>query len=439
MSEQELVKSCLYAICNKNGFDAPDQMIQRDYELLSQAIEDRTGILISVSTIKRLLHGEFSRLPQIATLNAISTYLGFKNWQEYKINLQSNIQKDALEMVERGSTESVPVHSASGSPRSPQSSYKWFKIVLPVFGLLLILSFIKYTSRPIFNADKASFSAVKTTAHDIPNTVVFNYDIDSVEADSFFIQQSWDKNRRVRIGKGTHTLTDIYYEPGYHIAKLIANDSIIRTVEIQIPTDRWFFYAYDIKPGNVQQYIKTDTLVRNGYLGFNNTDLKRNQINTTAHPIYFQTFFPSIVDVSSDSFVYKVKVRMKPVEPEQCPYILCEIFGQRGSIYFKTNPKGCASEASVHLGTEHIQGKLTDLTTLCTNVFQWTDFEVRVNKTHLAIYKTNELVFESDHLDAIGQLTGLGFLSNGICEVDFVELNGIGEQTVYQDDFEEKY
>ncbi|MEI9809516.1 MAG: hypothetical protein WDO16_17520 [Bacteroidota bacterium] len=41
-------------------------------------------------------------------------------------------------------------------------------------------------------------------------------------ADSFFIQQSWDKNRRVKIDKHSHTLTDIYYEPGYHIAKLIA-------------------------------------------------------------------------------------------------------------------------------------------------------------------------------------------------------------------------
>ncbi len=102
---------------------------------------------------------------------------------------------------------------------------------------------------------KAQFSMNKTTRNDLPNTVVFNYNIDDVNADSFFIQQSWDKDRRVRIDKKNHTLTDIYYEPGYHVAKLIANDSVIRTIDVSIPTDKWFYYARERKPASIPEYV----------------------------------------------------------------------------------------------------------------------------------------------------------------------------------------
>src|SRR6185436_18442007 len=95
----------------------------------------------------------------------------------------------------------------------------------------------------------------KTTANAIPNTVVFSYNIDEVNADSFFIQQSSDKRKTLRIYKNHYTLTDIYYEPGYHIAKLIANDSVIKTMDVSIPTDRWFYYARERKPATIPEYI----------------------------------------------------------------------------------------------------------------------------------------------------------------------------------------
>ena len=85
---------------------------------------------------------------------------------------------------------------------------------------------------------------------------MFHYNIDDVKADSFFIQQSWDVNRRVRIFKNNYTLTDIYYEPGYHMAKLIANDSIIQTVDVSIPSDGWFLFAMNTKPKSNPVYIK---------------------------------------------------------------------------------------------------------------------------------------------------------------------------------------
>lgn len=180
MTEQELVKKCLGDICQKNGFDDITAMTQRDFELISQKIDEGTGILISVSTIKRLLNGEFSRMPQIATLNAISTYLGFKNWQEYK----TSVQHPVIQPPE--TTRST----VTNRPRSFSINWKWAGIIFVAIAIIVFFSFINLSTAPARGYEKAQFSAKKTTENAIPNTVIFTYNIDDVNADSFFIQQS---------------------------------------------------------------------------------------------------------------------------------------------------------------------------------------------------------------------------------------------------------
>src|SRR5690606_34983145 len=55
-----------------------------------------------------------------------------------------------------------------------------------------------------------TFTARKTVAKGTPATVVFDYDVSEVTADSFFIQQSWDPAHRAAIGPGRGVHTTIY-------------------------------------------------------------------------------------------------------------------------------------------------------------------------------------------------------------------------------------
>src|SRR3984885_507579 len=84
LSDHELVKICMAELCKRAGFPDAEKLVQRDLNFLSEWIESRTGVLISLSTIKRLLNGQFSRLPQIATLDAIAVTAGYQNWQDFK-------------------------------------------------------------------------------------------------------------------------------------------------------------------------------------------------------------------------------------------------------------------------------------------------------------------------------------------------------------------
>ncbi|HET9433771.1 MAG TPA: hypothetical protein VFO37_08445, partial [Chitinophagaceae bacterium] len=288
-SEQDLVKACLTEILKRNGYDDVSKLAQRDYEHISNAIEAKTTILISVSTLKRLLHGEFARIPQTATLNAISTYLGYKSWQDFKLALRPKVVTRIV--------NDVPTHAPVADQPKKITSFNRIKqitaISLGALSVIIAILFIRYApGNSPGNYDKATFSAEKTTSNQIPNTVIFHYNIDDVKADSFFIQQSWDVNRRVRIYKNNYTLTDIYYEPGYHLAKLIANDSIIKTVDVSIPSNGWFIFAIEPKPRSNPEYIKpTLSLVNNGVMALNENDLVANQIDKSKEKKYVYTLF----------------------------------------------------------------------------------------------------------------------------------------------------
>jgi len=424
MNEQEIVKESLLEIFRKNGYLDASLMTQRHFEHIGDEIEKKSGILISGTTIRRLSNGEFSRLPQIATLNAIATYFNFKTWQEYKSSLKPK-EKNVEEKIKTKASErhlKVPIQ------------LRWGLLVVPVF----IAGYYIYPKKsPFKNLDKATFSVHKNTNNDLPNTVVFNYNIDEVVADSFFIQQSWDKNRRVRIYKNSHTITDIYYEPGYHVAKLIANDSIIKTVDISIPTDKWFFYTNEYKVNYNTEYIKTDNFIKNGSLALTPDEIRNNKIETDKEKIYLYSFFPGKLEVNSDNYALKTKIRMKEIRNNFCPYITLEVYCQKCFMMIKSTPKGCASESLILFGEKEIGGKENDLASIAYDVTQWTDVEVIVKNKHVVIKINGKECFSTNYVNSCNLITGLAFISNGLCEVDQVELAGLDGKVLYKNDFED--
>jgi hypothetical protein len=433
MTEQGIVRESLIQVFKKNGYLELNHLTQRDFDHISSEIEVGTGTLISSSTIKRLLNGKFSRLPQVATLDAISKYLGYRSWQEYRSALvhrdgvlpgEDKKQKPEIIVQKKASTEFKRIKIAA--------------IVCLSIGILVIAGFIQLSEKRRFpDFSKASFAARKNTTNEIPNTVVFNYNVDQIKADSFFIQQSWDRNRRVRIFKKNYVLTDIYYEPGYHIAKLIANDSVIRIVEISIPTDRWFLYAKD-NPRSIPEYINAPGSATDGIFSVTEKDVLDSKIDASKEKEYVYAYFPGKLEVSSDNYVLRTKVRVNEIKKNFCPYLMLEVFSQRYSMFFKCTPRGCSSEAMLQFGDQFVSGKESDLAFLGFDVTQWMDVELSVKDRHVKIFINNKEVFSTSYKHTSKLITGLAFISNGLCQVDFIEMKGLDGRIVYENDFNSK-
>lgn len=426
MTDHELVKTCVNRIFKQLGFENTDHLAQRDFEYFCNEIEAKTGILISLSTAKRLLNGQFSKLPQIATLNAIANYLGYDNWQKFKHEIKASSHQGSRTI------ETATVENNVHNYHPVRFSKK--KIATLTVVLLVMFFLIAFVNRSIGKKGsfkKATFSAKKITANNLPNTVVFNYNVDDIDADSFFIQQSWDKNRRVKVYKNQYAITDIYYEPGYHIAKLIADEKIIKTFDVSIPTDRWFFYAKAKAQPNTPEYINKSPASLSQSLSLTREDLKNNQVDVTEEKEYIFSYFPSKLKINSEDFILTTKIKRTGVRNDRCPYIMLEVFCQKNFMFFKTMPPGCSGESIAQFGENFLSGKKNDLSSLGADPGQWLNFEWVVKKKEVEIFLNGKNVFQTSYNNPSGLITGLGFISNGLCEIDFVELKGSDGQLFY--------
>lgn len=424
MEEQTIVKNSLLKIFRLNGFPDAAKMTQRNYEHISTEIRNRTGIMLSSTTIKRLSHGEFSKLPQVATLDAIARYFGFTNWQEYKAS------------EEEPDTRMTSLTDPAVKTTPARPLFRVVVIALVVVSVLVTAFVI--TRRKTVSGDwnKVVFSAKKITENQLPNTVVFTYNVDNVDADSFFIQQSWDDRKRIRIYKNHYTVTDIYYEPGYHLARLIANDSAIRMVEVSIPTDRWVFYANEQKEKYKTEYIDVEKPISNGVLGISKETLIQNGIDTRQNFFYTYSFFPTEQNVSGDNFTMKTRVRMKEVKNSLCPFITLEVFCQRYYMIIKSTEKGCASEAFVLLGNKKLEGKQMNLENIAYNLTEWNEVELHAEHKNVTIRINGAVALETSYEQTTKNIAGLAFISNGLCEVDYVDVTGNDGAVVYKSEFD---
>jgi transcriptional regulator with XRE-family HTH domain len=415
MTDRQLIELGAEELACRLGFASRKDMRQRDFEYLSERIEESSGILISLSTIKRILNGQYNRLPQVATLNAISIYLGYTDWQAFK--------SAKLPVSTNSPTSPLPV--AEKRPGVRRLPHPILAVGIVLLLLIILLSWNFFSGTPSKDGSDASFSVRKTTQNAIPNTVVFSYDIDRLSGDSFFIQQSWDKNRRVRIDKKSHTLTDIYYEPGYHTAKLFANDRIVKTIDVSIPTDNWFFYSKESLTRGLPAYIHPDHPIHDGILGLDRQTLVANRIDPEKPQVYLYTWFPTVIKTDADNFRLTARIKMTEMRNTACPWIMSEVYCQRGFMYCTFTMPGCTGGISAQFGDQVISGKNNDLSALAVDVHQWHQLELFVLHRQVTVSIDGRLVMRKAYTDPAGLITGLGFHSNGLCEVDSIRCAGL--------------
>jgi hypothetical protein len=105
-----------------------------------------------------------------------------------------------------------------------------------------------------------------------------------------------------------------------------------------------------------------------------------------------------------------------------CPYFMGEVFCQKNFIYFQNTTRGCTSNIQAQFGDNLLNGKAHDLSTMGLDITAWQNVQLRVQHRTVRISINGVNVLNTDYHESCGLITGLGFTSNGLCEVDAVDL-----------------
>ena len=401
------------------------KLTQRDFEYLSEQIEEKSGIRISISTLKRIWREDYQSIPHPATLNALASLLGCESWQNY------------IQQQNPGIIQSVNPPTSTPITRKPQAMW-----LLALGGLILstsifLLGNVRSSSSGVKVSSPILFSANKTVDRGLPNTVIFEYDLSGVTADSFFFQQAWDETYKEAISSGDQYHNSIYYYPGFHKAKLIANDSILKIHRVHLLTEGWLPYLNNQEYTQIPRYMAQPEALK-GSFKISPEEINQTEINISKG---FKLTYANMQDfqgLSSEQFYLESALRMDSAFYNPCPEIQVYIHAEVHVYKLALTSKGCVRNIWLKLGEKYFNGQDEDLSALGADLFSYQKIALQVKDKQAHILLNDEKVFETDFEEDLGEIKGIDFRFFGLGEMDYVRLGPEKGVWTFQDEFEEE-
>lgn len=367
-SDDALLEQCKILIETKTGWGHSSTWTHRDFVELGENIYAETRVSLSASTLKRIWgRVRYESVPHPATLDALAHFAGFEHWRALKIHF----------MAEQAVT--LPLETPQGTaPTMLQPSLKgnWARSRQIIIGGLFLLSALFLTQWVLRSPEAVppaafSFSSRPVTTG-VPNSVVFTYDATAAKpGDSIFIQQSWDKRKRIAVSREGREHTAIYYYPGFYKAKLVVNDNVVSEQDIFIPTDGWLALI-ERKPTPL--YLNKAV--------FDKGEVQHVAPETVAaHQMPLQPETPTVnfFDVrdfkglQSDNFFFETEIRNDYDEGSAvCQFSEIILLFEHDVWALPFSAPGCVAELELHLGRRDYKATYADLSGFGSNLRQWT-------------------------------------------------------------------
>lgn len=382
VNEHQIIGACLKKIEEQFDRGSSDKWTTRDFEELSLEIYKKTNTQLSISTLKRLWGRiNHKNQPNQTTLNTLAQFLGKKNWRHFiKTNskIQSNAKKDSGRRFALSGKKMLPL------------------IVILI--LTTVLLFYQKLRKPKTDSSKIVFKN-KVVTTDVPNSVIFKYQLGNVDENSTIeIQQSWDERKRQRIKKEDSIATSVYYRPGLFEAKLVVNDSIMKETEVFIKTNGWKGL---VEENPMPVYLLKEDFMNNGILSIDEHDfikygVKQNKDLWTG--FYLVKEFQNL---STDDFVFSAEFSNTSIPLfDTCKRVRIAILHNGGGTVIPLSKKGCISEIYLKIFDKLISGKTNDLSNFGVDFSQIVNlkcishqgfFKILINDKEILRQKTSDI------------------------------------------------
>lgn len=398
------IEKCRELIERKLGWGNSDSWQNQDFEVLSEKIFEETKVSLSVSTLKRVWGKvRYESTPNLATLNVLAKYAGFENWRDFTASHFSKVENAVTE------PEEIPEKRKKNLPAKNALIF-----IIPLV-LLAFVAFL-FAPKPLkkLHFEHIQFKSKPVTLG-LPNSVIFQYDAQQSNADSVFIQQSWDHSLRVKVDKDKHEFASTYYYPGFYKAKLVLNDSVVKEHNLYIETDGWLGIAHSPK---VPVYFSANQITKKEGIGISENDLASQKIDLHANtPMVSLYNVSKKIKVSSDNFRFQTQVKSTFNHGEAvCQFVSITLLCENGMHSIPLSIKGCIGKIGLILGNEGHPGKTNNLSGFGVDFSDWVSVLCEVKEKHVRIFVNKTLSFEGDFKHEIGPVIGLqySFMGTGI-------------------------
>jgi len=387
----------------ENELQWADSSLWRHQEFLtlSDKILDKTGVALSVNTLKRLWGKvAYEHKPNATTLDALAKFVGYDNWMQFIASHEGLDQPDAL---------LTPVER---KPVTIRKRMVETVILEPIFaigimGLIMIISYDwwRFAERPLHGKafPKIEFSSNKVV-DGLPNTVIFNYNVSSVAAEQYFIQQSWDKRRRFQIDPTRREATSVYYYPGYWRAKILADTIVLSEHDLLVSSNGWLL-TLDTEPR--PRYFLPEDQALDSALSVDENIFEESIQGFKVLP-WFTAHYVDDFDLEMDDLQLEFTVKndyRSGLTP--CQNIQIMALGSEGFFSVPLCNRGCIGEVRLRFSDKIKEGRDNNLSAFGRNMEQWQNLKIIVVDKNVNIYLDDTLVENLSYTESAGLFYGV--------------------------------
>lgn len=385
-----------------------DNWSNKEFEELSEQIYIITQKQVSVTTLKRLWgRAEQIANPSVSTLDILAEFAAYKSWRHF---LEEN--------------KSLPTNKPNTFKIKPGKSVLRLATIILLLGVG-VTWFSFYSKKPDrllptkeSVTDSIDFSFQKVTTG-YPNTVIFNYDIGKTTYDSLFIQQDWDKRKRIPLTKPQGLVTSTYYYPGYYLTKLVVNDEIVKEKNLYIPTSGW--EAYIPQNWNEVTYLNQKQVVLDSTLKLSPEVL--DQINDLSLNVLSLSNLSKNPQINSSNFNLETEFRLvEPSKKSICHKVSLTVTGTKDVMAIQYSILGCVGDLMLYINREMVSGRNHDLSGFGLNLEEWVSCKVEVKDNQLIILINNKPVYNQQLTRDLGKIGGVQWSFEGLGEIRLMQI-----------------
>lgn len=405
-NEEDFIKNCLQMIEEKLDWGKSQDWNNYDFEKLSVEIEEKTKVILSVTTLKRIWGKvKYPHSPTQTTLNTLAQYLDYADWRAFKQNghkvepITNDIEKEETKVVRN---------------RKPY----FIVIVLIISSLIILLLSRFYILSTKADESDYQFSANKIISEGVPNSVVFTYDASKAPNDSVYIVQTWDIRRKTLVPKEGKKHSAIYYYPGFFNTKLIVDNTIVKRHDLQITSDGWLCLAED-EPMPI--YFKREDYEKQDVTEIDRTTLSKYKLSLLPKSPKIRFFYQKDMgDLMDDNFTFETTLKNEFNEGNNaCQYVEVLIQCKNDIIIIPLAAKACVGQMNLYVAGERIESKYADLSNFGCDLNNWVTLKVVTKNKLMKLFvngtEAYSLTFPNEPKGIVGvqyRFNGIGVVKN---------------------------
>ncbi|MBB1646642.1 hypothetical protein [Sphingobacterium sp. UME9] len=420
-SHPELFQHLKNSIENKLEWGETSNWSTADFEKLSEKIQEKTGVILSISTLKRIFGRiDYQSKPALTTLNTLAQYLGYEDWRAFR---NAYVQKEISQnqVFSKSTFEpQVSVQKKYGSVFIIGISSVIVLVVVLLFGNRFV------QKKKHFDGSAFHFSSKTMLTQGLPNSVVFDYDASAAsEDDSVFIAQSWDTSRKTQVDRNDKHHSAIYYYPGYFRAKLIIGDKIVREHDIQIKTDGWLGLV-EAAWGKEPLYFKKTEITLPHEIAVTQELLKSYKVDLLpeAPPVRFYNQ-KNMTGVMTNNFSFETDIKTGIVNSGNiCQRVEVLLQSKNDIFIIPLVNTACIGDIALTAGGFYTDSKQDDLSGFGCDLSEWTKLKIVCKNQQIRFWINDKHVYATTIKNAPTEIVGLQYRFKGAGFVRNTRLSG---------------